>query len=249
MATPATSGKAVEKSVQHNKSRPSNAGAASSPAQRNSPSAVAVRGSHRYRLRGVVVHSGSSAMSGHYYAYVKALPAGMYALDRDGAPEREQWYCMDDSSVYPVTWDQVSQEQAYLVSSSAGTGVGVYSVGSIPVHMDIHVPPYVHHVASLSSMFQLAALPTAYRTIMFLLGPCYPLFPAFCVLSLAAAVLRECCPPPQQAGSPCISTSACSWGGGSREPQPAIHGRGGSISSVQWSRSRCWSWQVQQLWV
>lgn len=54
-----------------------------------------------YELYAVLVHSGFSCNSGHYYAYAKA-PNG-------------QWYCFNDSSVYQVSVNQVLNQQAYLL--------------------------------------------------------------------------------------------------------------------------------------
>jgi hypothetical protein len=54
-----------------------------------------------YMLTGVVVHSGGSLHSGHYVAYV-----------RDGAGH---WTCANDSTVYPVSLQEVLSQQAYLL--------------------------------------------------------------------------------------------------------------------------------------
>lgn len=79
------------------------------------------RARHTYRLRGIVVHAGSSSFSGHYFAYVKCLPRGWYK-DRKSLPA-EQWYCMNDSYVTPCGWDEVQRQQAYLVRERAGLTV------------------------------------------------------------------------------------------------------------------------------
>jgi ubiquitin carboxyl-terminal hydrolase 36/42 len=42
-----------------------------------------------YRLHGVLVHSGLSATSGHYYSFV-----------RDGLQPANGWHCANDSSMY-----------------------------------------------------------------------------------------------------------------------------------------------------
>lgn len=54
-----------------------------------------------YELYAVLVHSGFSCQSGHYYAYAKAANG--------------QWYCFNDSSVYQVSANQALNQQAYLL--------------------------------------------------------------------------------------------------------------------------------------
>ena len=54
-----------------------------------------------YELYAVLVHSGFSCQSGHYYAYAKAANG--------------QWYCFNDSSVYQVSSNQALNQQAYLL--------------------------------------------------------------------------------------------------------------------------------------
>ncbi|KAG0629689.1 hypothetical protein M758_1G122600 [Ceratodon purpureus] len=54
-----------------------------------------------YSLYGVVVHSGSSQDSGHYYAYVKEAGG--------------RWYCCDDASVSQVNAQTVLAEKAYML--------------------------------------------------------------------------------------------------------------------------------------
>nr|CAB3267556.1 ubiquitin carboxyl-terminal hydrolase 36-like [Phallusia mammillata] len=56
---------------------------------------------HCYELYAVLVHSGFSCQSGHYYAYAKA--------------SNNQWYCFNDSSVYQVSANQALNQQAYLL--------------------------------------------------------------------------------------------------------------------------------------
>jgi ubiquitin C-terminal hydrolase len=53
-----------------------------------------------YRLRAVACHVGHSADSGHYISYVRS---------------GKKWFCVDDSSVYPVRLEQVlDPKQSYL---------------------------------------------------------------------------------------------------------------------------------------
>ncbi|KFK38805.1 hypothetical protein AALP_AA3G162400 [Arabis alpina] len=54
-----------------------------------------------YKLFGIIVHSGFSPESGHYYAYVK---------DSSG-----QWYCCNDSVVSLSTSQEVLSEKAYIL--------------------------------------------------------------------------------------------------------------------------------------
>ncbi|CAF1704471.1 hypothetical protein HID58_053796 [Brassica napus] len=54
-----------------------------------------------YKLFGIIVHSGISPESGHYYAYVKD-PLG-------------QWYCCNDSFVSISTLQEVLSEKAYIL--------------------------------------------------------------------------------------------------------------------------------------
>ncbi|KAJ1979189.1 hypothetical protein H4R34_002923 [Dimargaris verticillata] len=55
----------------------------------------------QYRLYGVLVHSGSTCHSGHYYCYVKAS-SGV-------------WYCMDDNMVSQASLSTVLSRSAYLL--------------------------------------------------------------------------------------------------------------------------------------
>ncbi|KAI9592797.1 hypothetical protein BDF19DRAFT_387976, partial [Syncephalis fuscata] len=59
------------------------------------------RESAKYQLYAVLVHSGSSCRSGHYYSYVKSA-AGM-------------WHCMNDDSVDQVSAKRVMNEKAYIL--------------------------------------------------------------------------------------------------------------------------------------
>ncbi|XP_076811674.1 uncharacterized protein LOC143458710 [Clavelina lepadiformis] len=61
-----------------------------------------------YELYAVLVHSGFSCQSGHYYAYAKAANG--------------QWYCFNDSSVYQVSANQALSQQAYLLFYHRATG-------------------------------------------------------------------------------------------------------------------------------
>lgn len=61
--------------------------------------------SPRYALSGVLVHSGGSSNSGHYYSFVKS-PSGI-------------WHCMDDSDVRQVKRDTVMRQNAYILFYTA----------------------------------------------------------------------------------------------------------------------------------
>ena len=58
-------------------------------------------GSLKYQLFAVLVHSGQTCNSGHYYCYVRS-------------PTRV-WYCMNDESVYQTSFANVIRESAYLL--------------------------------------------------------------------------------------------------------------------------------------
>lgn len=49
-----------------------------------------------YRLTSVIVHEGNAASSGHYYSYVYRR-------------EVDEWYCFDDSTVSPISEDELSK--------------------------------------------------------------------------------------------------------------------------------------------
>lgn len=56
---------------------------------------------HIYDLYGVVIHSGRSTRSGHYYSYVK---------------KQNRWFCCNDESVREINnLDQVLKQKAYLL--------------------------------------------------------------------------------------------------------------------------------------
>ena len=59
------------------------------------------RGRERYSLFGVLVHSGGSMHSGHYYCYVKGSTG--------------HWYEMDDEGVSPVSEKTALSQRAYLL--------------------------------------------------------------------------------------------------------------------------------------
>lgn len=67
-----------------------------------SDAALREKQSSLYNLYGVLVHSGYSSNSGHYFSFVKSLLTG-------------RWYMMNDETVQPVTWEQVEKQQAYIL--------------------------------------------------------------------------------------------------------------------------------------
>ena len=54
-----------------------------------------------YNLYAVLVHSGFSSDSGHYYAFAKVA--------------NNNWYCFNDMSVYPVSLQKVLRQEAYCL--------------------------------------------------------------------------------------------------------------------------------------
>jgi len=76
-----------------------------------------------YSLYGILVHSGHSIHSGHYYCFVKC-PSGA-------------WVCCDDGYVHQVSEKKVLEQKAYMLfyskESSAGSGaarMGIQTLGS-----------------------------------------------------------------------------------------------------------------------
>ena len=53
-----------------------------------------------YKLRGLIIHLGTSIANGHYVAYV--LNQGI-------------WYKADDKEIMQVTWQRVSRVKAYIL--------------------------------------------------------------------------------------------------------------------------------------
>jgi len=76
-----------------------------------------------YELYAVLVHSGYSCQSGHYYSYAKA--------------SNGQWYCFNDSSVYPVSVNQALSQQAYLLFYHAASPAKPVKVQSSSGKVDI----------------------------------------------------------------------------------------------------------------
>lgn len=54
-----------------------------------------------YKLYAVLVHTGHSCTSGHYFAYVR--------------PSNQSWYCMNDNSVSEVSASRVFESEAYML--------------------------------------------------------------------------------------------------------------------------------------
>ncbi|XP_016462441.1 ubiquitin carboxyl-terminal hydrolase 20 [Nicotiana tabacum] len=55
----------------------------------------------KYDLYAVIVHSGFSSCSGHYYSFIRSAP--------------DEWYKFDDSEVFRVQEDLVLEEEAYIM--------------------------------------------------------------------------------------------------------------------------------------
>ncbi|XP_009791289.1 uncharacterized protein [Nicotiana sylvestris] len=58
-------------------------------------------GEMKYDLYAVIVHSGFSSCSGHYYSFIRSAP--------------DEWYKFDDSEVFRVQEDLVLEEEAYIM--------------------------------------------------------------------------------------------------------------------------------------
>ncbi|XP_039261155.2 uncharacterized protein LOC120337459 isoform X1 [Styela clava] len=80
-----------------------------------------------YELYAVLVHSGYSCQSGHYYAYAKA-PNG-------------QWYCFNDSSVHQVSVNQALNQQAYLLFYSKNPKASTQLGNLKSVNKNLHGMP------------------------------------------------------------------------------------------------------------
>lgn len=92
----------------------------------------------RYSLHGVLVHSGSSAHSGHYFSYVRG-PAG-------------GWYLCDDSHVASVDIKQVMSQRAYMLFySRIPQKSGVKYPGPVHVHASAGGGPVSPAVVAASS--------------------------------------------------------------------------------------------------
>ncbi|KAJ1975994.1 hypothetical protein H4R35_002893 [Dimargaris xerosporica] len=112
----------------------------------------------QYRLYGVLVHSGSTCHSGHYYCYVKAS-SGV-------------WYCMDDSMVSQASLATVLSRSAYLLfyvrvplkakPSQSSTPVRSKSVPTTPTHsngMTKAAPGQINQPASAQPKRMLVSVP------------------------------------------------------------------------------------------
>lgn len=74
--------------------------------------------SRSYALYAVVVHSGMTANSGHYYAYARrsAAPgATLLAKDDPAAP----WYRLNDSSISKTSWEEMTSRLSCSLTDSA----------------------------------------------------------------------------------------------------------------------------------
>lgn len=84
-----------------------------------------------YDLTGVLVHSGQSCSSGHYYAFVKA-PNG-------------SWYCADDTTVSKVSLKEVLSQKAYILfyNKEEITKLPVFKPPSTPIQEEVVLQPPV----------------------------------------------------------------------------------------------------------
>ncbi|TPX34877.1 hypothetical protein SmJEL517_g02658 [Synchytrium microbalum] len=70
--------------------------------------------SWKYRVNGIVVHSGGGYTSGHYTAYVR-LPADLDKNDESGQPLGGNWVYTSDTHTRRASWQEVSQCEAYVL--------------------------------------------------------------------------------------------------------------------------------------
>jgi len=68
---------------------------------------------YKYRLMGVIVHSGQTLNSGHYYSFIRERPSAELKEGeeppKDGEPGA-RWYCFNDSSVTPFNHKKLGEE-------------------------------------------------------------------------------------------------------------------------------------------
>jgi hypothetical protein len=73
-----------------------------------------------------------STFFGHYVCYARCLPPSRDATEDYGDAEGHgQWFCYDDSRVTAVTWDQVAEQNAYLLFYSRVRGSGAGSIDCV----------------------------------------------------------------------------------------------------------------------
>lgn len=89
-----------------------------------------------YNLFGVLVHSGHTSNSGHYYSFIKS-PSGA-------------WYCMDDSSVNQVKFNTVLKQSAYILFYSAKDSPSNSSVVAPKLSKPLDNTPTKNNIEKLS---------------------------------------------------------------------------------------------------
>ena len=101
---------------------------------------------YKYRLVGVVVHSGT-AFAGHYYSYIRerGAPPGANALE-SGVGSR--WHVYDDQRVDPY---DVSNLEADAFGGKYSVNMSQFGGGSDDGPNDVHGPANHHHVPRTQS--------------------------------------------------------------------------------------------------
>jgi len=73
---------------------------------------------YKYRLMGVVVHSGQTLNSGHYYSFIRERPKLNQITPPKDGEEGARWFCFNDSSVTAFNPNRLAEETFGAVDGS-----------------------------------------------------------------------------------------------------------------------------------